>query len=251
MKKLTLAEQQKLKDFRVCFEEKGDDDLSICVNTLFDKQMLENYMQNVQIKLVAPNLRVAASLFSKRYAFLMVAAPLYSFSVLNKVLEVSSEKLILKPSTSNEYWLPEIYMKDERVITPSTIQERKKCREELLQSIFGNHLNLLWNLLSSLGKLPKQILWENTSIYIFWLYETLIVETANEEIKERLKDDFHFLLYEAEGSLFGDYTNNPLTKFYHKKSIKDGEALRVRRTCCFAHELDQEGTMCKTCPRKC
>lgn len=200
--------------------------------------------------MMAPDRRVTASLFSKRYAFLNVAAALYSFSGLNKIIDVSGDNLFIKPSKSSKYWLPEIYLENQKILSPSTIEERKQCSEELLKKIFCN-LNILWNNLSSVGKIPKQILWENTSIYIFWLYETLLVETENVEIKSGIKDDFHFILFKAEGSLFGDYQKNPLTKFYHQKSLINGESVRVRKTCCFSFELDKEGTMCKTCPKKC
>lgn len=248
--KLTPAEQETLKGFRVCFKNGKDDDLSIEVNELFDKHTLEDYIDKLQKELQAPNRRVTASLFSKRYAFLHVAAPLYSFSVLNKIIDVSGDNLFIKSSKSSENWLPEIYLENQKVLSPSTIEERKQCREELLKKIFNN-LNTLWNNLASVGKISKQILWENTSIYIFWLYETLLVETESAEIINRIKDDFHFILFKAEGTLFGDYQNNPLTKFYHQKSLINGEAVRVRKTCCFSFELDKEATMCKTCPRKC
>lgn len=246
--KLTQVEQEKLMEFRVSFQEADD---AVNVTQLFNKQILEDYIDNVQIEIKAPERRVTSSMFSKRYAYLMIAAPLYSFSVFNKLLNVTADNLVIMQSKSNQYWIPEIYLKNQEVLMPSSTEERQTFREDLLKKVFSEHLNDLWNSLTKIGKIPKQILWENTSVYLFWLYETLLEETEDEEIKNRIKDDFHFILYKADGSLFGNYQNNPLTKFYHQKSQVNGKQIRVRRTCCFYFELDKNGTMCDSCPRKC
>ncbi|WP_332692693.1 siderophore-iron reductase FhuF [Halalkalibacter lacteus] len=245
---LKLDEQQRLREFRVCFQKGGDDSLTIPIRDLTNKDLLKNYMDRVQQKLNAPSLMVAASMFSKRYSYLIVVPALYSFSALNKRINISIDHVSLDPSGSKDYWLPELYLMDQTVVSPSTIKEREELREQVIREIFANHLNVIWNELSKIGKIPKQILWENTAIYLFWLYESLLEKELPEVTRNKIKDDFHYLLYNAEGSLFGKYQRNPMTKFFHDKIMMDGSVVRLRRTCCFSYEAETK-KMCKTCPK--
>jgi siderophore-iron reductase FhuF len=245
---LKLDEQQSLREFRVCFQKGANDSLTIPIKDLTDQGLLKNYIVKVQEKLNAPSLMVAASMFSKRYSYLIVVPALYSFSALNKRINVSIDHVSLEPSQSKEYWMPELYLMDQMGVFPSTVQERDELRELVIKEIFANHLNVIWNALSKIAKIPKQILWENTAIYLFWLYESLLEKDLPEYTRNRIKDDFQFLLYNAEGSLFGEYQRNPITKFFHDKVKMEGSVVRIRRTCCFSYEAETR-IMCKTCPK--
>ncbi|MFC0470376.1 siderophore-iron reductase FhuF [Halalkalibacter kiskunsagensis] len=245
---LKLDEQQSLREFRVCFQKGEGDSLTIPIRELTNNVLLKNYMDRVQQKLNAPNLMVAASMFAKRYSYLIVVPALYSFSALNKRVNVSIDHVSLEPSGSKEYWLPELYLMDQTVVSPSTIKEREELREQVITELFADHLNVIWEELSKIGKIPKQTLWENTAIYLFWLYETLLDKDFPELTRKRIKDDFHYLLYNADSSLFGNYNRNPITKFFHDKQMMDGSMVRKRRTCCFSYESETR-KMCKTCPK--
>ncbi|WP_445684072.1 (2Fe-2S)-binding protein [Ureibacillus sp. FSL K6-2830] len=72
------------------------------------------------------------------------------------------------------------------------------------------------------------------------------------ELKENHQqaiDDFHYIIFEADGSLFGyHHKENPLRKYYGKKTfIDNGAELRIRKTCCYNYLLDSM-KQCKTCP---
>ena len=98
-------------------------------------------------------------------------------------------------------------------------------------------------------KQSKHILWGNIAISLFWLYETVLPKIEDVEIQNRAKEDFHYLISEASGTLFGNEHTNPLKRYYHKKVyIEDlQEEVRVRTTCCFSYLLKGTTKRCKIC----
>ncbi|WP_100404694.1 IucA/IucC family C-terminal-domain containing protein [Bacillus solitudinis] len=247
---LVSDEKQSLSEFRLCFRKGGGDSCSIPIQQLFNRQELTTLMTVLQQKMQASNEKITASIFSKRYSFVMVVPVLYSFSVLNKKMNIAKDNLFLEPSQSQDHWLPQIYLVDQTVNLPSGIEEREVMRRKLVNELFKNHLTVLWNELVAIWKIPKQILWENTAIYLIWLYESLLKKDYPETTKQRIKADFDFLLSNAEAPLFGEFSSNPINPFYHEKKIIDGNEIRVRKTCCFSFYVETK-KMCKTCPRIC
>ncbi|WP_209121381.1 IucA/IucC family C-terminal-domain containing protein [Alkalihalobacillus sp. BA299] len=255
---ITLDEKLQLEEYRVCFKgedfkgrDNGSSSLAIPVVDMFDRDQLANYLNMVQKELQAPDLKVAASAFSKRYSYLIVVPAFYSLYMLNKQLNMSVNNLYLMSSASSERWLPRIYLKDQRAYTPDTTEERECSRNQLIESIFVNHLSPLWNELSEVCKIPKPILWENTAVYTFWIFESLLQRTdIPSELRDAIKVDFEFLLYEAQASIFKSLNENPIRAFYCEKTNLDGKQVRVRKTCCFYYALSKDGDMCNGCPRK-
>ncbi|MBU8908912.1 siderophore-iron reductase FhuF [Desertibacillus haloalkaliphilus] len=252
MKKLQLDanERNELCNYRVCFHKKTEATQSIPVEMLFDRAYLKKLIEDLQQDMDAEDGRVTASIFSKRYSFLLVVPAFYSFSVLNKKINLAKDQLFLEPSKSTEHWLPQLLLVDQTVRLFDSEEERVFQRRLLVEDIFANHLNLICNELSTAWKVPKQILWENTAIYLFWLYESLLEKESAEDVKQRLKEDFSYLLNDAEGSLFGNYNRNPLTRFYHEKTLVEGKEIRIRKTCCFSYQAESR-KMCYTCPKNC
>ncbi|WP_425482002.1 (2Fe-2S)-binding protein [Cytobacillus depressus] len=72
------------------------------------------------------------------------------------------------------------------------------------------------------------------------------------EVATRVKDDINYLVFQASGSLFGGYHENPLKRFY-KQPIYFEELkkeVRPRSTCCFSY-LTNNKKRCVTCPHTC
>ncbi|MGO4887341.1 IucA/IucC family C-terminal-domain containing protein [Anaerobacillus sp. MEB173] len=251
--KLTLAEKDLLSKYRISFQqEEEDEDLTISIRHLLEYDQLDHYIDKVQQKINAPNQMVASSMFSKRYVYLIAVPALYSLAKLNKQLNYSIDQLTLQSAVSSHgTWLPMLYFPTDKVSYPDTPIERNECREKLINNIFADHLNVMWDHLSKIGKISKQTLWENTAIYIFWLYESLLKEDLTEEVRSRVIDDFYFVVLKAGGHLFGNYNRNPLTRFYTEKTLKNGVEVRIRKTCCFYYEMAAGGEMCTGCPKDC
>ena len=78
----------------------------------------------------------------------------------------------------------------------------------------------------------------------------MLLKSDDEEVRERAKEDFHYLVLEAPGSLFGNYHENPIKRYFVQKRYIEHlqEEVRVRTTCCFSYLLEGSPKRCKTCP---
>jgi siderophore-iron reductase FhuF len=206
---------------------------------LLNEEFLKEFIRNLAQSLGAPSEKVAASIFIKRYAFLAVLS-LYSMSVWNKRIDVSLENIEMESAECGKDWLPLFSFKE---LTAENWQgeNRNEWRKSVITALFAKNIYPLIDQLEKIIKIPKSILWENIAVYLFWLYET--------ELKEIGRDDFHFLLFKAEGELFGAFNQNPLQKYFSEKVyLEEFQAeIRIRETCCFSYQLPA-GKRCKTCP---
>lgn len=248
-KVLDKSEIEQLRQFRFAIEIESSD-ISIELNRLKDETVLIRYLENLGPHIGSPNLRVTASIFVKRYAFLAVIY-LHSLTAWNKKLDVSFHNLILQTKKEEDMWLPTFYFQSKTVQEPK--EDRNEWREEALKELFSENIHYLINRLSKVTKQSKAILWENISLYIFWLYETVLIKSEDNQLRNRVKQDFYFLVHEAPGSLFGNYHTNPIKQFYVNKRYIDHlqEEVRVRNTCCLSYSLMGKTKYCKSCPLIC
>ncbi|GIQ69141.1 IucA/IucC family C-terminal-domain containing protein [Xylanibacillus composti] len=244
---LTADERRVLSDYRVALERLGESDLSLAAASLFRPHELRPFLAKAQDVLKAPDLRTAASIFAKRYGYLLTVPAFYSFSVWNKSLQLHSDRLYLEPSDSEEHWLPRLGVPD-TVTVPESAAERELLRDTLIQAVFADHLHPLWSLLSETASISKQVLWENTAIYLYWLYETLLHSDLPEDVMKRVREDLDYVLH-ADFRLFGTAQKQPLAKFYTDKRQVDDQLIRIRQTCCLTYMAS--GSYCKSCPKAC
>jgi ferric iron reductase protein FhuF len=212
---------------------------------LIEQAFLKNYLEEVSTKIGSPSLKVTASIFMKRYAFLSVMA-LYSMSAWDKKLDLSIRNIWVEEDLSDGQWFLKFSFSNMEACELDH-ENRDEWRKEVIRSLFADHFHYVIDALVKVTNVSKLILWENTAVYLYWLYETVLKDNEQKGIAE---SDFRFLFKEAGGFLFGRYNNNPLTKFDHPKSfieeIKD--FVRVRKTCCFSYKLAGSNKRCKTCP---
>ncbi|MCJ8008182.1 (2Fe-2S)-binding protein [Lederbergia wuyishanensis] len=217
---------------------------SFCIEKLLDESFLQDFMKNLTLAIGAPTKKAAASIFIKRYAFLAVIS-LYAMTVWNKKINISLDNVNMEAPERGQNWLPKFSLKNITVQEWDTSEPRIQWRNLVSKELFSNNI---YPIISQLGKnagISNFILWENISVYLFWLYEIELKDYKSENVI----DDFHYLIVEASGQLFGDYKENPLQKFYVEKTYLEDqdEELRIRKTCCFSYQT-AEGTRCKTCP---
>ena len=106
-KDLQIDEIEQLKRFR--FSTKGRfSDLSFPLNQVSDDQALLQYLEKVGAHIGSPNLKVTASVFVKRYAFVAVIY-LYGISAWNKKLDASLTNISLQTEKTDDLWLPTFY----------------------------------------------------------------------------------------------------------------------------------------------
>ncbi|MBB6446170.1 IucA/IucC family C-terminal-domain containing protein [Bacillus benzoevorans] len=240
---LNSAEIEQLKAFRFTTEETSSA-LSIRLDRLLDEEIFLRYLENAGSRIGSPGLKVTASIFFKRYAFLTVIY-LYGMTVWNKKLPVSFNNISIQTNDTEDLWLPKFLFHSLKFEMAS--ENRKKWREKALKEFFAESAFGLIEHVSA-AKVPKSVLWENIAIYVFWLYETVLPELEDECIRKRAKEDFAYLISEVPGNIFGYEQENPIHLFYHNG--RNEQNVRVRTTCCFSYALEGSNKRCKTCPRK-
>jgi ferric iron reductase protein FhuF len=246
---LNKNEIEQLIPFRLSTEEKVSE-LSIVLNEILDDRAMLRYLEKVGAHIGSPDLKVTASIFVKRYAFIAVIY-LYGITAWNKKINTSFNNIRFQTDEAEDIWLPEFYFNSTNIEIAQ--ENRYIWREKALKDFFSNNVDVLIDQLSKITKQSKLILWENIAIYIFWLYESVLQKLDDGELRNRAKEDFHYLVYETPGSLFGNDHENPIKRFYsNKRYVENLQAeVRVRTTCCFSFLLDGAPKRCKTCPQTC
>ncbi len=247
---LTEEELTELKRLRLT-EKRVSSELSVPLHEIMnDREGCLAYLQRVKEEVGAPNDKVAVSILMKRYAFLP-AIYLYAMTVWNKRLNITFENVSIESSYQGDLWLPSFCFNDLSFFEAS--EPRHEWRREAVAEVFAKHIFPLMNAFVRISKISKYILWENIAVYIFWLYESFLNECKDDAVRERAVDDFQFIVKHASGELFGDYHQNPLTKYYTKSvyNKEQNREVRVRTTCCFTNQLKKNMKSCNICPVTC
>ncbi|CAH2714428.1 hypothetical protein BACCIP111895_01591 [Neobacillus rhizosphaerae] len=237
--KMTDQELLQLKKYR--FNSRLEHSFSAA--ELLDESSLNGFLKDLALAIGAPSEKIAASMLIKRYAFFAVMS-LYALTVWNKKINLSLDNVKMEPAEQGKNWLPAISLTDLTVVDWDG-EDRPEWRKSVFNDLFANNIYPIITKLEKTVGISRLILWENISVYLFWLYETELNDIENDNVAS----DFHYLIFEAEGQVFGRYNENPLQKYYGEKTyVKERDAeLRVRKTCCFSYQLPA-GKRCKTCP---
>lgn len=245
------TELSHLRNYRFTLERvHQESELSITLSELLQKDQLRTFLSLASEHIGSPNVKVTASMFIKRYAFLS-AIFLYAMTAFNKRFHLQLEHMHLQTDKQDPLWLPTFYFSDWSLSEPGV--DRDQWRYEAIADFFSNIVTPIVESVKKESKQSKLVLWENIAIYIFWLYESVLSGNEDEEVRERAVEDLHFIAQLAPGSLFGSYHENPINKHFHEKRyIPDlGEEVRVRTTCCFFYALTGTPDRCKICPQTC
>ncbi|MFJ5713776.1 siderophore-iron reductase FhuF [Neobacillus sp. NPDC093127] len=228
-----------LKKYR--FNESLDQSFSAA--DLLEESYLKDFMENLAKTIGAPSEKIAASIFMKRYAFLAVIS-LYAMTVWNKKMNVSVDNVKMEPVEPEKDWLPSISLTDLTLLDWDG-KDRSDWRKSVIKALFANNIYPIITMLEKTIGISRLILWENIAVYLFWLYETELKDIENDNVA----NDFDYLIFEAEGQLFGRYNENPLQRYFSEKTYMEewNQQIRIRKTCCFTYQLPA-GKRCKTCP---
>ncbi|MDV2686197.1 IucA/IucC family C-terminal-domain containing protein [Alkalihalophilus lindianensis] len=236
--KLLADEVSALQSTRLTVDLNQTHPLSCAVRKLFDEEFLIHYLESVRKEVNAPDLLVAASMFSKRYSLIITLPALLMMTVYNKRLAWSKDDLHLSDSASEQWWLPSIHIAQLNYEEIKKGEEGSRQIETLFTQLFAEHLTPLWQLLHKQTGIPTATLWENAFAYIKWFYHTVLPEKAD---PTRVQEDFQWI-GQASGDLFG-LRKNPFAPFYQEQK-QEG-----RLTCCFAYKCSADKVMCTSCPK--
>ncbi|WP_347548311.1 IucA/IucC family C-terminal-domain containing protein [Pseudalkalibacillus hwajinpoensis] len=215
------------------------------IRQLLDANELKALLERLVTEGHFPSLVVAGSQFTKRYGFMAIAPILYAFTMWNKPVDAGTDKLAYRLDLDAEPWMINLVIDDEW-IDPS--KDRSLARSELANKVINENLAPFVEAMVKATKLSAAILWENVSIYLFWLYETLIPSEGDKVQKRRAEEDLHYFLREFNCTSF-TCGANPFLPYYTEKTETTDGAIRFRRTCCLYDQVSVGGACCKTCPK--
>lgn len=231
----------KLKAFNIHLEHEKIKEIEM--SDLLNEEKCRVFLQKLMLEIKAPNLSVAASMFSKRYAYLIVASTLFSMVEHNRVLKIPVNACGLSKERELCIQLECCSLEE------TTNLKREQWREDVLRFLFSEHITPVINILQKTSRLSPLVLWENIAIRINSIYRKMLSTDLDFDKIEHLNSDFQFLK-NAQGDLF-NLKENPI-----KQYLKIGLELKqnpYRRTCCMYYllEEDAEGIgYCGVCPIK-
>ncbi|MEW4371490.1 IucA/IucC family C-terminal-domain containing protein [Paenibacillus kandeliae] len=269
-----------LQDLRMTDQPAADDIHSIDVADLLVPDKALAYLNSLQDIYESDSLPLIASMFAKRYSYMIVAPSLYAMTMFGKGLRVTPNNCRVESIYKGDIWLPHlrVHEKDalllypdadarcstqnlcaaegtEQKHSPEYAQHRaprnEAQRDAYLHMIFADHLQPVWDSLSKAAGVSRAILWENTAIYVYYLYETMLSDPAYDSHRQQIDEDFTYLTGNAAASLFGERWN-PVSRFHTPKRPLPGSDTprRVRQTCCLYYQSADDAAYCSVCPKR-
>ncbi|MNN36803.1 Ferric iron reductase FhuF-like transporter [compost metagenome] len=181
-------------------------------------------------------------------SFLATGACLYALSAYDKGLLLTLDNTLIEYGHDEGQWTSSMPLHHGLPLTYGA-NEREAWREALVRGLFAGLLQPLWHTFNRVTGVSRRILWENTAVRVYSLYEKRMAKIDDPSVRERCEADFNWLLTHAEPALFGlDY--NPLSHFRRPPTrVDDGQrSIRFRRTCCFYYLATDPAEYCSTCP---
>ncbi|MGA3802080.1 IucA/IucC family C-terminal-domain containing protein [Pseudomonas fluorescens] len=221
---------------------------SMKARDLLQEDVCEQLLDALGPVIGSPTRAITASLLGKRLSFLATGACLYAMSVYDKGLLLTLDNAVIEFGHDDGLWTSSMPLHHGQPLTYGA-NEREAWREALVQGLFAGLLKPLWQTFNRVSGVSRRILWENTAVRIYSLYEKRMAKIEDSSIRERCEADFNWLLTQAEPALFGlDY--NPLSHFRRPPTLVDEgqRSIRFRRTCCFYYLATEPAEYCSTCP---
>lgn len=233
--------------FRLLEDVAGEEKISL--SRLKDPEFLQGFLETLKTEFGTDSTLAAASQLMKRVGYLAVVPPLYAAAVFGKALNMDFCACFLVPRRQGELWMPGLFLEDLSAVELAGA-ERHDRFETFARRLFGDLAEVI-QAVSAAVSVPKSILWENVAVYVYWLYESRLMEECENRVRLQAWRDFDFLLTGLPAAVFGERAN-PLQKFYKEKTkaSAEDEAIRIRQTCCFSYETGNGKGYCATCPKK-
>ncbi|MFS8514467.1 MAG: hypothetical protein LOD87_12230 [Planifilum fulgidum] len=216
---------------------------------LMDRDQAAYFLRDLTERLKSPSPFVTASQLIKHYSYSLLVPAFYAMTLLDKGLNLEPDNCLFEVTFTGEgAWRTRLHLKDRGVSSPEG-SGRLTWREEVVGAVFRDHLAKVIHTVSGVSGLSTAVLWENASVYLYWMYETYMPGKVGEEQRRRIAEDFHYML-NARPSLFGE-RKNPIKRFFCEKCCLPGcdQPVRIRKTCCLYCELG-DGQLCQTCPKR-
>lgn len=186
---------------------------------------------------------ITASLLGKRLAFLATGCSLHALSACDQALDVGLDNCWIDCRHDGRRWRSRLVLRRWHTQPAPAAHLRPAWREAAVAALFGGHLLPLWQALSHASGLAPRILWENTAVRVFSLYESRLAAGAAPTAAARIADDWRYLREQAPAHAFG-CDHNPLRVYDRHRQGAGGR----RKTCCLYYLATRPAEFCRTCP---
>lgn len=243
---LSAAQRAVLRDALALAEP--DDAPRESVASLLEPARARAWLQALQPRIDAPGPAATASLFAKRWAFLATGAPLYAMSVFDQGLDAGIAQVWLDDAHDGRVWRSRLRLRGALCEPAPAGAARAAWRADLATRLFAGHLAPLWRALARAGGVAERILWENTAVRVYSLYEGRM-DDLDAETRARATADYAWLRDEAPPAVFG-LDHNPLARYDFPRTPVAGRArpVRFRKTCCLWYQVPHAREYCQACP---
>jgi len=224
-------------------------DVMRCVDprALLDAEVCAQLLEELGPVIGSPNVAITASLLGKRFSFLATGACLYAMSACDRGLMLSLDNCVVEYGHDDGLWTSSIPLADNS-LRGYAEGDREAWRDSIVRSLFAEFLAPLWDSLHQVSGISRRILWDNTAVRVYSLYEKRMAKLEDSLVSQRVKADFNWLLQDADPALFG-LNYNPLAHFRREPTpLDDGRSIRFRRTCCFYYQASNPVEYCAACP---
>lgn len=244
---LDLRQREELaSQCRLIAAEQRDRDFALPAAKLLEPEACGDLLDRLTPVIGSPNRYVTASLLAKRIAFLTTGSALYALSALDRGLDLSIHNSVLEYRHQDGLWQSGLPLEDLTVTAPSA-GARCDWRDTVVLNLFAGHLAPLWQSFRAVARVPLPVLWENTAVRVYSLYEQRLAEQTFPRRQQCIADDFHFLIHQAPADLFGA-DHNPLQRYFRPRQYGQDPNVRIRKTCCYYYRATQPAKYCSTCP---
>ena len=226
--------------------EQQDRDFALPAASLLEPDTCRDLLDRLTPVIGSPNRYVTASLLAKRIAFLTTGSALYAMSALDRGLDLSIDNSVLEYRHQGGLWQSRLPLADLSVTAPSA-GARSNWRDTVVHNLFAGHLAPLWQSFRAVARVPLPVLWENTAVRVYSLYERRLTKQTCPHRQQRIADDFHFLIHQAPADLFGA-DHNPLQRYFRPRQYGQAPHVRIRKTCCYYYRATEPAKYCSTCP---
>lgn len=233
---------------RLVSGEQRDRDYALPMAALLEPATCTELLDRLGPVIGSPSRHVTASLLGKRIAFLTTASCLYAMSGLDRGLDLSLANCFIEYRHEDGLWQSRLPLAD---LTPSApaAGQRDSWRQDILHRLFADNLSRLWQTFHTVARVPLPVLWENTAVRVYSVYERRLVDIDCANRRQQIADDFHYLVHQTPPELFAN-SYNPLQRFFRPRSCQEpcGSSTRIRKTCCYYFQATTPEEYCSTCP---
>ena len=173
---------------------------------------------------------------------------LYAMPVFKKDQDFSIDNCFVEHGHQDSLWQSRMVLSSLAISEPND-KGRPAWREQVVERLFAGNLAKLWAALCDASGLAPRIVWENTAVRIYSLYERRMKDIACLHQRRLSQADFTYLVQDAPAQVFG-ISDNPLSRYFFERTPIQGTqaSVRFRKTCCLYYLTGNDVEYCSTCP---